>query len=379
MCLGALLDAGLTVDQLDAELRKLSLKEYRLTINPVLRGVIGATLAEVAIARPAHSHRHLPEIKNLINHSRLSDSVKNKSLSVFDRLAAAEAAIHRCAPDEVHFHEVGAVDAIIDIVGTVAGLELLGINKVICSSLPMGSGFVDCAHGRLPLPAPAVVELLKGCPVYPAQITGETVTPTGAALAVTLAAEFGAWPALTISRVGYGAGTADRPIPNVLRLIIGEESGLTPLETVNILETTIDDMNPEWYLPVISHLFSRGALDVFLTPIYMKKTRPGTMLTVLCRPESVAEFCHILLTETTTLGVRIREERRLPAERQLTAVDTPYGEIHIKVRPGSPGGLDYFAPEYEDCRRAAEIHEVPIWVVYEAARESFSRKIIKIQ
>lgn len=392
MCLGALLDAGLPLDSLEAELRKLPLDDYQLRVESVKRGPLGATLVEVVereLTHHKHEHRSWTQIKELILTSSLSPSVKSKSLAVFERLAIAEATIHRCPLEALQFHEVGAIDSIVDIVGTVAGFDLLGVEKIFCSPLPMGSGFVNCAHGVLPLPAPATLELLKGFPVYSVQVTGETVTPTGAALVTSLATAFGTLPAQTIERIGYGAGSNERSLPNVLRLVVGEEMAnnmtsphntLDQQTSVCVLETNIDDMNPEWYAYVAERLFSEGALDVFLTPVQMKKNRPGTLLTVLSAPELADRLCVILLEETTTLGVRIREERRFIADRFREVVPTPYGEIRVKFRKNLSTAVtsniasEYFAPEFEDCRLAAKTHGVPLWVVYDAVRSQFLKQ-----
>ena len=377
MVLGAVLDAGADEARFRQELAKLPI-EFDLQVSEVVKNGIEATDVRVIVPHE-HHHRRLNDIEALIEAADLSESVKARSIAVFHRLAEAEGAVHGISPEEVTFHEVGAVDAIADIVGSAIGMELLGIEEVYASPLPMGHGFVEAAHGKIPLPAPATVEILKGVPVYDAGIQGELVTPTGAAIIRTLASEFGEMPPMTLQATGYGAGKTEFPFPNVLRLMIGEPcsqsdvSDRDKLQTrVAIVETNIDDMNPEFYDLVFERLFKAGALDVYLTPIYMKKNRPANLLTAICPVETKDEVSQVILTETTTFGVRISMASRRCLERKWETVSTRYGDIRIKV--GLMGDKQITAsPEYEDCKRAAEAHNVPVRTVYqEALRRSFT-------
>jgi uncharacterized protein (TIGR00299 family) protein len=367
MAVAALLDAGVELDALDKELRKLALSNYALGASKTHKGTIAATSFEVR-ADPEQPSRNVEDITRMIETSRLSDRVKGDSLRVFAALAQAEAKVHGTKPEEVHFHEIGAVDSIVDIVGTCAALEFLKIDEVACSPLPMGSGFVECAHGKLPLPAPATAELVAsaGVPVYSAGIQGETVTPTGAALVATLARRFGCVPSMTASGIGYGAGKADFDIPNLLRVIIGEGQSLAEAATqeVAVVETTIDDMNPQLYEPLMEKLFAAGALDVFLVPIHMKKNRPAVLLSAICPRDLANALAQVILEESSTLGVRTRLERRQCVPREIVEVETEFGPVKVKV---SGLGHRRFSPEYDDCRRIAAEKSVPVRVVMDAA------------
>ena len=383
MTLGALLDAGVDEARFRKELARLAI-EFDLQVSKVVKNGIEATDVRIIVPHE-HHHRRLNDIKALIESAGLSESVMARSIVVFQCLAEAEGAVHGTSPEEVTFHEVGAVDAIVDIVGSAIGMELLGIEEVYASPLPMGHGFVEAAHGKIPLPAPATVEILKGIPVYDAGVQGELVTPTGAAIIRTLASEFGEMPQMTLQATAYGAGKTEFPFPNVLRLMIGEYcspsdmSDLSDLSDpdrlqtrVAIVETNIDDMNPEFYDLVFERLFKAGALDVYLTPIYMKKNRPANLLTAICPIEKKDDISQVILAETTTFGVRISIASRRCLERKWETVSTRYGDIRIKV--GLMGGKEITAsPEYEDCKRAAEAHDVPVRTVYqEALRRSFT-------
>jgi len=368
MTLGALLDAGADEAQFRRELGKLQSIEFDLKISKVLRNGIQATDVQV-LASDEHPHRGLKDILDIISSSGLSESVKARAVGIFRRLAEAEAAVHGTSSEEVCFHEVGAVDAIVDIVGTAIGIELLGIERVISSPLPMGRGFVEAAHGKIPLPAPATLELLKDVPIYSAGIEGELVTPTGAAIVRTLASDFGEMPSMAVQSIGCGAGKTEFPFPNVLRILVGEasaEMALPATDRVSVVETNIDDMNPEFYDSIFDRLFKAGALDVYLTPIYMKKNRPASLLSAVCPVERTENIVHAMLAETTTFGVRISSAYRRCLERRWEAVTTSFGEVRMKV--GIMGGAQITAsPEYEDCRKAAEAHGVPIRRVYEEA------------
>ncbi|HJM42031.1 MAG: nickel pincer cofactor biosynthesis protein LarC [Nitrospinota bacterium] len=390
MTLGALVDAGLPLADLQGEIDRLRLPGLSLRAKSVKKNGFGATKVDVETpARPpgegGHEHRRYGEVRRVIESSALSEAVKEKSLRVFHRLAEAESRIHRIGIEEVHFHEVGALDAIADIVGAVAGLALLGVGRVEASPLPLGAGFVRSAHGQQPVPAPATLELVRGVPVRGTGIEAELVTPTGAALLTTLADAFGPMPSMRPKAVGYGAGTWDLERPNVLRLVLGEpaeegmdgEGGGAVIDRLVLIEANIDDMNPEFYEHVGEVLFAEGALDAYWTPVGMKKSRPGILLSVLGRPEKKRALVNAVLRETSSLGVRWTWTDRLAASRREMTVQTRYGPLRVKV--SSPCGPDPgVSPEYEDCRRAAREQGVPLRRVHEealaAAREVLRRE-----
>lgn len=364
MCVGALLHAGADYAALKGQLALLPLHHYDISYSPVLKNSISAGKFDVTY-QDDHPHRHLDDILRIIQDSGLSPEIKEKSAAIFKKLAQAEAKVHGTTPEAIHFHEVGAVDAIIDIVGTVICLSLLGVEKILSSPLPMGHGFIHCAHGVLPLPAPATRELLKGIPQYGIDVQGELVTPTGAAIISTLAHSFGPLPEMTIDTFGYGAGTKDYAIPNMLTVSLGhdKESGAhLSSEEITVVETTIDDMNPEIFSYLWEIIFSMGALDMYITPVYMKKGRPGSLVTVLCRTEGLDPILHVLLRETSSLGVRIRKEYRRCCSRQKITVQTKYGPVGIKIGQGD--GTANLAPEYEDCKELAKKHQIPLKEVY---------------
>ena len=367
MALGALVDAGLPLEDLRAELAKLGLSGYSLGSRKVLRSGLSATKVDVILDAKEQPARRLADIRRIIDGSALGPSAKRKSLDIFTRLAMAEAMVHGTTPEEVHFHEVGAVDAIVDIVGAVVGLELLGINEVIASPVNVGSGSVHTAHGRLPVPAPATAELLKGIPLYASSISFELTTPTGAAIISTLASSFGPLPQLTVRRTAYGAGGRDLPhTPNVLRLFVGEYASPYEEDRAVLIETSIDDLNPQIYGHLIERLLETGALDAYLAPIVMKKGRPGVLLSVLAGKEKADELLDILFRETTTIGVRIQEVGRKKLSRELLDVRTPYGTVRVKVSRRGDEVLTV-TPEYEDCKRLAREHRVPIRSVMQEA------------
>lgn len=372
MTLGALLDAGADETAFRQELGKLQGIKFDLEISKVVKNGIRATDVRVVTGHE-HHHRKLKDVSEIINSGTLSETVKTQAIGIFRNLAEAEAAVHDSGPEEICFHEIGAVDAIVDIVGTAVGIELLGIEQVCASPLPMGRGFVDTAHGKIPLPAPATVELLKGIPIYSAGIEGELVTPTGAAIIRTLASNFGEMPAMTVQAVGCGAGKTDFPFPDVLRLMVGESTEAIPSDRVLVVETNIDDMNPEFYDSVFEKLFKAGALDVYLTPIYMKKNRPANLLTAICPIEQTGEIARTILEETTSFGVRISAAERRCLERKWETISTKYGDIRIKIGmlDGSPVTA---SPEYEDCKKAAESHAIPIRRVYGEAMAQYCKK-----
>lgn len=369
MILGALVDAGLALDELRQGLSALPLTgEYALTGETVQRGGLRAIRVRVE-TNDTHPHRHLAAVVEIIEAADLSPTVTDKSLAIFRRLAEVEARIHVTSVEEVHFHEVGAVDAIVDIVGAVWGLERLGVTEVYASALPLGGGQVKTSHGTLPLPAPAVLELLASgdAPTRPWPTDAELVTPTGAAILTTLA-QF-RQPPMRLARVGYGAGGKEFSWPNVLRLWLGApfEPATTPSTTLKVLETNIDDMNPELYGHAMARLFEAGALDVYLTPIYMKKNRPATMLSVIGRDEDEAALAEAMLRETSTLGVRVRSLQRYEAGREVRQAETAYGPIQVKLKKLN-GRVMSVAPEYESCRRVADEQNVPLAEIYRLAQ-----------
>ena len=322
-----------------------------------------------------HSHsRGLTEIREIIGKAAISDTAKTTAISIFEALGAAEAKIHATSIEKVHLHEVGAVDAMVDIVCASVGAEALGVDELICSPLNVGGGTVKCAHGTFPVPAPATVELLKEIPVYSTDVQAELVTPTGAAIVKTLARRFASFPAMKIEKSGYGAGTRDFPgFPNVVRLTLGETASTlaakTASETVTVLEANLDDLNPQVFGYVMDRLLEEGALDAFGAPVQMKKNRPGMLLTVLCKPADAGKLTQLLFTETTTLGVRRRDEVRQTLARRWENVRTQWGEVRIKIASMN-GTVTNYAPEYEDCRRIAAEHHVPLkTVIQEASRQ----------
>ena len=303
----------------------------------------------------------------------ISESAKATAIRTFEALGAAEAKIHNVPIESIHFHEVGAVDAIVDIVCAAVGAEALGVDEIVCSPLNVGGGMVKCAHGTFPVPAPATLELLSDAPVYSSGLQAELVTPTGAAIVKALAKRFGAFPEMRIDKSAYGAGSRDFPgHPNVLRIVVGEASpklaAKTNSETISVLEANLDDLNPQVFGYVMDRLLDEGALDVFGLPVQMKKNRPGTLLTVLCKPEDTENLMQVLFAETTTLGIRRREESRQTLARRWENVRTEWGEVRIKIASMN-GTVTNYAPEYEDCRRIAADHHVPLkTVMQEAAR-----------
>ena len=325
-----------------------------------------------------HTHRGLTEIRKIISSSSISDSAKKTAIAIFEALGAAEAKIHNVPIEDIHFHEVGAVDAMVDIVCASVGSEALGVDEIICSPLNVGGGTVKCAHGTFPVPAPATVELLKDAPVYSSGVQMELVTPTGAAIVKTLVRRFGPFPQMKIDKSGYGAGSRELDgRPNVARLVIGDAvSAHVASETITVLEANIDDLNPQVFGYVMDRLFEEGALDVFGMPVQMKKNRPGTLLTVLCKPEDADKLTQLIFAETTTLGVRRREEARQTLARRWENVRTQWGEVRIKIASMN-GTVTNYAPEYEDCRRLAAEHRVPLKMVMQEASRAYAVKVEK--
>ena len=326
-----------------------------------------------------HSHVHgrgLNEIREIIQQAAISDKSKQTAIQIFETLGAAESKIHNTPVEKVHFHEVGAVDAMVDIVCSSVGAEALGVDEIVCSPLNVGGGTVKCAHGTFPVPAPATLELLKDAPVYSSGLQFELVTPTGAAIVSTLASRFSEFPEMKISKIGYGAGTRDfSGHANVVRLTIGEAqpamAAKTLQETISVLEANLDDLNPQVFGYVMDRLLEEGALDAFGVPVQMKKNRPGMLLTVLCKPENAAKLTQLLFMETTTLGVRRRDEQRLALTRKWISVPTQWGDVRMKIASMN-GTVTNYAPEFEDCKKLASEHRVPLKTVMQAALRSYA-------
>jgi len=381
MVLGALIDAGLDIAQLQSDLDKLPLSGYKLQIEKVKKQGIGATKVHVVIDEE-HVHRHLHDIKNIINESSLPKIVKEKSIQVFTRLAEAEAKVHQSTIEHVHFHEVGAKDAIIDIVGAVIGLWRLGIEEVYSSAVHTGTGFTQSAHGTIPIPVPATLELLQGCPIYSQGIQKELVTPTGAAILTTYCKKFGNMPHMQITHTGYGAGDRDLEIPNLLRLSIGVKgdeggshghcrfggAGEVHQGHAVMIVANIDDMNPEFYDYLMAKFLKAGAMDVFLQKIQMKKNRPAIMLNLLVHAHQVEEFCQQIFAETTSIGVRTYPVNKYMLPYEIITVETKFGPVPVKVARYQDI-VRNVAPEYEVCRRIAEQHNKPLKVIYDLVKQ----------
>lgn len=405
MCLGALVSLGVPVEYLIEKLNGLGIEqEYQLRAEFVQRNGQQATKVHVDLVHEHHHHhdrehshhhtRHLPEIERMILKAGLPSRAEAWSLAVFRQLAVAEGAVHGISPEKVHFHEVGAIDAIVDIVGTCLGLDWLGMDSndeglplLYCSAFPTGGGTVRAAHGQMAVPVPAVLKLweMRSCPVYSNGIDRELVTPTGAAIATTLARDFGSPPAIAIKQIGLGAGTINLPIPNILRLWLGESTNLqsnfsnsedssSNLETISVLETQIDDLNPQAIGYVFEALFAAGALDVFTQAIAMKKSRPGILLTVICHPENLLSCEAVIFRETTTLGIRRTTQQRAILQREIQQVEIEYGKVRVKVawKGQSPEKvIANVQPEYEDCAELARKHNIPWREIQRLALQSW--------
>lgn len=386
MVLGALIDAGLEPALLQEELAKLGRGDISVVFTDTSRHAIAATRAEVCIDNQAikplqehhldlsprrrqrhdHAHYNLADVLNPIRQSQLDNAIKDRAIQVFERLAKAEAAVHGVPAEQVHLHEVGAIDAVVDVVGAIAGLQLLGVEQIYASPLRLGTGFVKCAHGRYPVPVPGVLELCRDIPCEQTDIRAELVTPTGAAL-ITSLASFDPVPPMRQERVGYGAGKRDLAEgPNLLRLRIGETAAQLERDRLVLIEANIDDMNPEIYGYLFDLLLGQGAKDVYITPVYMKKGRPGNLLSVLVEADQVESTAATILAETTTIGVRYHNVERRKLKRRITRVTTPYGPVRLKVVDLEKD--DRAVPEYEDCAALARQHNVPLQTVYAAAR-----------
>ncbi|HHL39813.1 MAG TPA: nickel pincer cofactor biosynthesis protein LarC [Deltaproteobacteria bacterium] len=377
MTLGALVDLGVDLRWLESELGRLPLGGYGLRAERQHRHGIGGTRLHVDISETRH-HRTFAVIREMIEGSALADDVKELALRIFRTLAEAEARVHGVDVEEVHFHEVGAVDSIVDIVGAALCLRRLAPERVTASPLPLGTGFIDAAHGRMPVPAPASLEILRGVPTAPSDIRFELTTPTGAAIIKTVADGFGPLPPMTIGKSGYGVGSRDfAEAPNVLRVIEGElRDGGRRTERLTVIETNVDDMSPEAAGYLMERLLSAGALDVFFTAVQMKKNRPGLLVTVLAEEHGVRELTEIIFSESTTLGVRTRTVERISLPRKTVKVETPYGTVRVKAVERDGRFVDG-RPEFEDCRAAAAAAGAPLVVVMDAAREAARRELAR--
>ena len=379
MTLGALVHAGCDLAEIEAQLRRLPVPGWTIAAEPVTRRGFRATHIKVESPDPQR-HRSLSEILQLIERAGLARPVAERASRIFQRLGKAEALVHGMPLEKVHFHEVGAVDSIVDIVGAAAGFEQLGIEEFFCSALNVGGGRVETQHGSLPVPAPATAELLRGAPTYSTGIERELVTPTGAAIVATLVSKFGPQPAMTVSSIGLGAGSAQlAEQPNVLRLFVGESAsarnGAEPTidEEIAVLEANLDDMSPQIYGFFAERALEAGALDVFSTPVQMKKNRPGQLITVLCKSADAGKFSDLLFRETTTLGVRESRVQRRTLRRESVAVETSLGLIRVKVARLN-GDVLNFAPEYEDCQKVAAERGVPLKQVLAEAAFEFQKR-----
>jgi pyridinium-3,5-bisthiocarboxylic acid mononucleotide nickel chelatase len=373
MTLGALVHAGVPLDHLRNELKALDVPDWELRAENVWKNGMAATYVQV-ITQESHTHRSLSTIETILQNSQLAAPVRDRAIAIFRKLGEAEAAVHDVPIEKIHFHEVGAVDAIVDIVGACIGFSFLGIERFACSPLNVGGGTAKMAHGVLPVPAPATARLLLGKPTYSTGIQKELVTPTGAAIVATVCDTFGPQPPMAVSTIGYGAGTTDLEAqPNVLRLMVGASAAKQEGnydEEIRVIEANLDDLNPQVYGYFLERALAAGALDVFTTPIQMKKNRPGTLLTVLCNPADESKFQDLFFAETTTLGVRSHTTQRRCLPREWESVSTRYGEVRMKLARVN-GRVVQISPEYEDCRKLAEAKSVPLQHVMQEALHSW--------
>ena len=371
MFAAALLDLGLPLDALKAELKKIPGLQYRLEVGSKKVGAIRAARFRVATGKK-EPERSWAEIRRMLRQSALEEPIKERALDIFARLAAAEGKVHGVAPERVHFHEVGATDSIVDIVAAAAGSQHLKIDAFYFSRIPLGRGVTRSRHGALPLPGPATLELLKGLPVEWIDLAAETVTPTGAAIIASLGKSFAAAPEMAVEKVGYGAGAREFPDrPNLLRLVLGENDAASQRDEMLVIETNIDDMSPELYDYVFERLFAAGARDVFLTPVQMKKNRPGVLLSVVGEASLREKMTAIIFSETSTIGVRYYPVARAVLKREVVRVKTKYGAVKVKVVE-QPDGARRGAPEYDDVRRIAALKKVPLKAVHDEALKNFT-------
>jgi uncharacterized protein (TIGR00299 family) protein len=387
MTLGALVDAGCPVEHLREELSGLRVPGWELTAEKVWKNGMAATYVKV-VTEDQSKHRSLGAILEILQKSKLAPTVRERAAAIFQKLGEAEARVHDVPIEKIHFHEVGAVDAIVDIVGACIGFQALGIEKFACSALNVGSGTAKMAHGILPVPAPATANLLQGKPTYSNGVQKELVTPTGAAIVATLCDSFGPQPAMSVAAIGYGAGTADlEGQPNVVRIMVGEEVRVGKSETkgaqseacatgfdeeIAVIEANLDDMNPQIYGYFLEKGLAAGALDVYTTPVQMKKNRPGTLLTVLCKPQDTNSLMTLIFAETTTFGARTYRAQRRVLPREWVSVATDFGDVRMKVSRVN-GRILHVAPEFEDCKRLAAEKDVPLQRVIAEAMRSYEK------
>jgi pyridinium-3,5-bisthiocarboxylic acid mononucleotide nickel chelatase len=375
MTLGALVDAGCDLEILRAGLEGLKVPGWTMVSEKVWKNGMAATSVRVATEEESQ-HRSLSAIFEILENAKLGEAVRKNAARIFRKLGEAEASVHDVPLEKIHFHEVGAVDAIVDIVGACIGFDALGIQKFACSPLDVGGGTAKMAHGVLPVPAPATAKLLEGKPTYSKGVQRELVTPTGAAIVATLCEEFGPQPPMVVSAIGYGAGTADlESQPNVVRILIGEaaETALAGFdEEISVIEANLDDMNPQIYGYFLEKALAAGALDVYTTPVQMKKNRPGTLLTVLSKPQDSDTLMSLIFAETTTFGARTYRAQRRTLPRESVSVHTQYGDVHVKLSRVN-GAIRHAAPEYEDCRKLAAQKNVPLQQVISEALRSFEK------
>ena len=372
MCLASLIDLGVSVEKLKKELKKLNLSGYEIKVTRENRGAVNGVRFKVRSSE-THPHRTFKDIKNLIERSGLKKNVKELSVRIFTNLAKAEGKIHGISPLKVMFHEVGAIDSIVDIVGASIALNELDIDEVRASAIPTGSGFVDTMHGRLPVPAPATIEVLKGVPIVPSLIEMELTTPTGAVILKTVSKGFGKMPAMTVKNIGYGLGGKDfRETPNALRAVIGEADA-SKESSVIVIETNIDDMTPQTIGYLLERLIKQGALDAFITPVQMKKGRPGFLLTVLAGEKEKDKLTEIIFRESTAIGVRHYRAARTCLERKIARVKTPLGLVRVKVSTLGDEIIN-IQPEYEDCKKIAEKKKLPLREVMDEVKKKYCKK-----
>lgn len=377
MILGALTDAGLDLRELESELGKLKISGYKIKAEKTARKRISGTKFSVDIINKQNVRRRLQDIVEIIDQSDLDDDIKDLSKKTFKKLATVEAKIHGESIEEIHFHEIGGLDSIIDVIGSLIGIKKLGIEAIYSSKIHVGTGFIESRHGVLPVPAPATLALLKGIPIYSKGIEAELTTPTGAAILTTTSRSFGNMPKMKIEKIGYGAGSRELEIPNLLRVYVGEtEDGEYEEDSVILIETNIDDMNPEFFDYVSEILFGQGALDVFMTPIFMKKNRPAIMLSVLTIPDKLDETLSTIFTETTTLGVRIHRLERKCLAREIISVKTRFGEIKVKISKIEEK-IKNIAPEYEDCKEVAVKQGIPLKNVFDEAKRAAQKTLFE--
>jgi uncharacterized protein (TIGR00299 family) protein len=371
MILGALIDAGVPAEKLTEMLAGLKLDEFELIATPIEKNGFQATKVDIQVGEQP-PERHLKEILEVIRNSSLPKSIQNRAIRIFQKIALVEAGIHNKPVDHIHLHELGGTDTIVDVTGALLALDFLGVSHIYASPIPLGSGFIKGAHGQIPLPAPATMGLLKGLPVRKTEIKAELITPTGAALLAELVKDFSPPPEMKVEAVGYGAGTRDLPIPNLLRVMIGEtaETGNQNREQLILLESNLDDLNPEIYPYVMESLFNAGALDVCLLPVQMKKNRPGTQIQVLVEIQKAEDMREILFRETSTLGIRQTEIDRFSLPRNIQEVSTSFGIVRIKVA-GEGTKFQKASPEYEDCQKIARENDIPLQQVYQEAVKAY--------